>query len=84
MPASEILAALQKYTQVSYNKFMSPEGLEKPQEHAQEKPKRICAWCGKIMGEAEEIVGGMDTHGICPECIKKYFPGQAEKSEKKE
>ena len=33
----------------------------------QPKPKRICAWCGKIMAEGTEPA----THGICPECEAK-------------
>ena len=32
-----------------------------------QKPKRICAWCGKIMAEGSEPA----THGICPECEAK-------------
>ena len=38
--------------------------------------KRICAWCGKILGEAttEE-----DTHGMCPKCLKKELAKLDEK-----
>lgn len=28
--------------------------------------KRICAYCGKTLGE---IPGDKDSHGICPSCI---------------
>ncbi len=47
----------------------------KPEKEKQQKSKgrRICAWCGKDMGELEEE-GGFDSHGICPDCEKKYFP----------
>jgi len=30
--------------------------------------RRICAWCGKDMGETP---GDGLTHGICPECLAK-------------
>ena len=33
-------------------------------------PRRVCAWCGKILAEGSEPV----THGICPECEAKVTP----------
>ncbi len=33
-----------------------------------------CAWCGKYMGEKEPYEDKSVTHGICPECLAKYFP----------
>lgn len=33
-----------------------------------------CAWCGKYLGEKEPYEDKSVTHGICPECRKKYFP----------
>ena len=36
----------------------------------------VCAWCGKQIGEAP---GEGISHGICPECVKEYFPEEAEK-----
>ncbi len=33
-----------------------------------------CAWCGKCMGEKEPYEDKSVTHGICPECLAKYFP----------
>lgn len=37
-----------------------------------------CAWCGKIIGEKEPLEDKSVTHGICPECVKKYFPEKKE------
>lgn len=35
-------------------------------------PQRIvCAWCQKTMQDGREPV----SHGICPECREKHFPG---------
>lgn len=54
---------------MSQEKFETskPDGQEKP------KPKAICAWCKKEIGEVEGTEG-KDSHGICEECLKKYFP----------
>ncbi len=30
-------------------------------------PKKVCAWCRRVMCEGEEPI----THGICPECSAK-------------
>lgn len=32
--------------------------------------KIICSWCGKII-KPEDGTGGLDTHGICPECADR-------------
>ena len=32
---------------------------------------RVCAWCGKAMGEREPMEDKSITHGICPECYEK-------------
>jgi len=34
------------------------------------KSRAICAWCGKVLGEADTPE---DTHGICPECARKLL-----------
>jgi len=34
----------------------------------------VCAWCGKELGEKEPLEDKRITHGICPECLAKYFP----------
>jgi len=36
--------------------------------------KVVCAWCQKDMGEKPPYEDKGVTHGICPECQKKYFP----------
>jgi phage FluMu protein Com len=35
---------------------------------------RQCAWCNKVLGEVEPLDNKATTHGICPECVDKYFP----------
>jgi hypothetical protein len=35
-----------------------------------EKLHRVCAWCKKDEGSKQYT----PTHGICPECMSKYFP----------
>ena len=32
---------------------------------------RICAWCGKKIGEKEPLEDKRETHGICKECYEK-------------
>ncbi len=34
-----------------------------------------CAWCKRDMGEKEGGTDDQVTHGICPECQEKHFPG---------
>lgn len=33
----------------------------------------VCAWCGNDMGEKPPYEDKSVTHGICQECVKKYF-----------
>ncbi|MFC2001847.1 hypothetical protein ACFLUZ_05010 [Chloroflexota bacterium] len=35
------------------------------------KMRKVCAWCGKDMGEIEGHGKTGTTHGICEECKKK-------------
>ena len=42
---------------------------------------RICAWCGKEMGRKPGLGQSGESHGICPECRQKYFPGTLEGKE---
>jgi len=37
--------------------------------------KAICAWCSALIREGETIDGHV-THGICPECAKKFLEGE--------
>lgn len=41
------------------------------------KLKVVCAWCGKELGEKEGPEG--ITHGICDNCLLRYFPHIYEK-----
>jgi len=44
----------------------------------------VCGWCGKVRDPAGSWVpgdpGGLEqaakvlTHGVCPDCARKYFP----------
>ena len=36
--------------------------------------RKVCSWCGKDMGEAgfTSKERGIISHGICPECVKKF------------
>src|SRR3974377_658451 len=36
----------------------------------------VCAWCGTKMteGKPEEPGGSQVSHGICPECSRRFFP----------
>lgn len=38
--------------------------------------KTICAWCKTVItaSAAPEVSGDCDSHGICPDCLKVYFP----------
>lgn len=44
--------------------------------------KRICAWCGKTMNNAESPDTGKVTHGLCEECRKSVLvePRRGEES----
>ena len=33
--------------------------------------KRVCAWCGKVLGYKKGGKKGDVTHGMCGECFKK-------------
>jgi len=33
--------------------------------------KKICAWCGKDMGEKPSLDDDRISHGICPECVER-------------
>ena len=33
--------------------------------------RRVCSWCQKVM--AEGTPGAPTTHGICPDCERKWF-----------
>ena len=35
---------------------------------------RICAWCGKKIGEKEPLEDKRKTHTICGKCEKKIMP----------
>jgi len=35
----------------------------------------ICAWCGKEMRRERGLGESIASHGICPECMQKNFPG---------
>jgi hypothetical protein len=50
-------------------------------EVAEDKCGRVlCAWCvpPRDMGPAPGFQTGEFTHGICPACRTKYFPGTCE------
>jgi PAS domain-containing protein len=38
--------------------------------------KKVCAWCGRAMGETGGFAGREDvvSHGICPACAEAVFP----------
>jgi hypothetical protein len=38
--------------------------------------KRVCAWCGKVIGYRKEGVKGGVTHGICRSCMSKMLKGK--------
>lgn len=42
--------------------------------------KIVCAWCLRDLGEKDDPSGeGGVTHGICEDCMRKYFPKVYEK-----
>ncbi len=45
--------------------------------------QKNCAWCGKDMGSIPGEQTGV-THGICPDCLKKYFGKEVEEVEETE
>jgi len=38
--------------------------------------KRVCAWCGKLLGESKGGPEGDVSHGICDDCLKKTLAGE--------
>lgn len=38
--------------------------------------KEICAWCLRVTREGDP--GAPETHGICEDCTRRYFPQFAE------
>jgi len=38
--------------------------------------KRVCAWCGKDMGEKEPLDDDSVTHAICKDCRREEFRGE--------
>ena len=38
-----------------------------------------CAWCGEKLGEKDGQGVEGESHGICDDCLTRYFPHQAEK-----
>lgn len=34
----------------------------------------FCSWCKKFMGEKEPKWDKIISHGLCPDCEKKFFP----------
>ncbi|MDP3880175.1 MAG: hypothetical protein Q8Q07_07735 [Dehalococcoidales bacterium] len=62
---------------IERNPWLSPFGTERPVRSWQPPllPLVIkCAWCGRYLGEKEPYEDKSVTHGICPECLAKYFP----------
>jgi len=45
--------------------------------------KRICAWCGRELGEKGNPQASLPTHGICQQCKAKYLE-ELEKIKRKE
>ena len=39
----------------------------------------ICGWCGKNMGEKDGQGIEGESHGICDNCLNRYFPHHADK-----
>lgn len=67
-----VVAAVGRPVVVAYNpagKSARPEG----NDSSCLSMKRACGWCPKDPDEPYET-----SHGICDECLRKYFPEQAE------
>jgi hypothetical protein len=41
--------------------------------------KRICAWCNRALDAADQPTSLAATHGVCPECRRRFFPTGAER-----
>lgn len=35
--------------------------------------KRLCAWCGRELDQSERREGLQVTHGVCPDCRRRFF-----------
>jgi DNA-directed RNA polymerase subunit RPC12/RpoP len=35
--------------------------------------KRMCAWCGRELDQVERRDNQPLTHGLCPECRRRFF-----------
>ena len=40
----------------------------------------VCAWCGKNLGQKEPLSDKRTSHGMCPDCEKKYDDELTKKS----
>jgi DNA-directed RNA polymerase subunit RPC12/RpoP len=62
---------------IEKNPWLSPFRPEQQLERSWQPPLLPlvikCAWCGKYLGEKEPYEDKSETHGICPECLAKYF-----------
>jgi hypothetical protein len=63
-----ILAVPKERSAVLASPSLSPAIL------APSEQRRECAWCKMVLGGVSEPV----THGICPECVRAFFPDHAE------
>lgn len=36
----------------------------------------ICAWCKKVIAASASPELSGESHGICPDCMKAYFPAE--------
>jgi hypothetical protein len=41
-----------------------------------ERARVLCAWCPAVLEEGTP--GAPESHGICDDCIRRYFPAHAE------
>jgi len=39
---------------------------------------QVCAWCSKVIDRMPGVGRPVISHGICPECMQKYFGIEAE------
>lgn len=38
-----------------------------------------CGWCQRPLGEKEPLEDKQETHGICDDCLRNYFPHHYDK-----
>jgi len=43
----------------------------------------ICAWCSQVIDRKLNLGRPVVSHGICPECVQKYFGIEAEEHAKR-